>query len=126
MSLCGEPSRACQKGLPGWLRARWRRRLSPSAASGNLSGSRATYTAHTDSRQPAELGDRRRPVRDAALADRHLVGRDEELTAVVRLIDASEQLPGVAALAGEAGIGKTTLWLAGIDAAAVRGYRILS
>ena len=29
-------------------------------------------------------------------------------------------------LPGEAGIGKTTLWLAGIDAAAARGYRILS
>jgi DNA-binding CsgD family transcriptional regulator len=28
-------------------------------------------------------------------------------------------------LAGEAGIGKTTLWLASIDAAAARGYRIL-
>ena len=27
---------------------------------------------------------------------------------------------------GEAGIGKTTLWLAGLDAAAARGYRILS
>jgi DNA-binding CsgD family transcriptional regulator len=32
----------------------------------------------------------------------------------------------VAVLPGEAGIGKTTLWLAGIDAAAARGYRILS
>ena len=29
-------------------------------------------------------------------------------------------------LSGEAGIGKTTLWLAGVDAAAARGYRILS
>ena len=29
-------------------------------------------------------------------------------------------------LAGEAGIGKTTVWLAGLDAAAARGYRILS
>ena len=29
-------------------------------------------------------------------------------------------------LSGEAGIGKTTLWLAGIDAATDRGYRILS
>ena len=32
----------------------------------------------------------------------------------------------VAVLPGEAGIGKTALWLAGIDAAAARGYRILS
>ena len=27
---------------------------------------------------------------------------------------------------GEAGIGKTSLWLAGVEAAAARGYRILS
>ena len=57
---------------------------------------------------------------------RHLVGRDEELEAIVGLLDAPEQLPGVAVLWGEAGIGKTTLWLAGIDGAAAHGYRILS
>jgi DNA-binding CsgD family transcriptional regulator len=57
---------------------------------------------------------------------RQLVGRDEELTALVHLLDAREQLPSVAVLAGEAGIGKTTLWLAGLDAAAARGYRTLS
>ena len=34
--------------------------------------------------------------------------------------------PGVAGATGEAGIGKTTLWLAGIDAAAARGYRTMS
>jgi hypothetical protein len=65
-------------------------------------------------------------VRDVALTARHLVGREEELAAIVRLLDAPEQLPGVAVLPGEAGIGKTTLWLAGIDAAAARGYRIMS
>jgi hypothetical protein len=57
---------------------------------------------------------------------RQLVGRDEELGAIVRLLDAREDLPGVAVLSGEAGIGKSALWLAGIDAAAARGYRILS
>ncbi len=56
----------------------------------------------------------------------HLVGREEELGAIVRLLDAPEQLPVAVVLPGEAGIGKTTLWLAGIDAAAARGYRILS
>jgi AAA ATPase-like protein len=56
----------------------------------------------------------------------HLVGREEELGAILRLLDAPEDLPGAAVLPGEAGIGKTTLWLAGIDAAAARGYRILS
>jgi DNA-binding CsgD family transcriptional regulator len=57
---------------------------------------------------------------------RQVVGREEELAAIVRLLDAPEQLWGAAALSGEAGIGKTTLWLAGIDAAADREYLILS
>ena len=58
-------------------------------------------------------------------ADRRLVGRDDELGAIIGVLD-TEQLPGTVVLPGEAGIGKTTLWLAGIDAAADRGYRVLS
>jgi AAA ATPase domain len=57
---------------------------------------------------------------------RHLVGREDELGALVRLLNALERLPGVAVLRGEAGMGKTTLLTAGIGAAAERGYRILS
>jgi len=57
---------------------------------------------------------------------RHLVGREYELGAIVGLLSAPDRLPGVAVLPGEAGMGKTTLWLAGVDAAADRGYRILS
>jgi DNA-binding CsgD family transcriptional regulator len=57
---------------------------------------------------------------------RYLVGREDELGAIVRLLSAPDRLPGVAVLPGEAGIGKTSLWLAGVDAAAERGYRILS
>ena len=57
---------------------------------------------------------------------RQLVGRDEELGAIVQLLDATDSLPGAAVLPGEAGIGKTALWLAGIDAATARGYRVLS
>jgi DNA-binding CsgD family transcriptional regulator len=56
----------------------------------------------------------------------HLVGREEELGAIVGLLDAHEELWGAAVLPGEAGIGKTTLWLAGVEAASARGYRILS
>jgi tetratricopeptide (TPR) repeat protein len=56
----------------------------------------------------------------------HLVGREEELGAILRLLDAHEELWGAAVLSGEAGIGKTTLWLAGVEAASARGYRILS
>ena len=57
---------------------------------------------------------------------RHLVGRDDELDAVVRLLDGPDQLPGAVVLAGEAGIGKTALWLAGVEAAVARGYRVLT
>jgi DNA-binding CsgD family transcriptional regulator len=56
----------------------------------------------------------------------NLVGRDEELAALVELVDAAEELPLVGVVAGEAGIGKTALWLAGIDLAAERGFRVLS
>jgi hypothetical protein len=65
-------------------------------------------------------------MRDVPVTTRHIVGREEELGAIVRLLEAPEQLSGVAVLPGEAGIGKTTLWLAGIDTAAAHGYRILS
>jgi len=65
-------------------------------------------------------------MRVVPVTPRHIVGRDEELGAIVRLLEAPEQLSGVAVLPGEAGIGKTTLWLAGIDTAAAHGYRILS
>jgi DNA-binding CsgD family transcriptional regulator len=59
-------------------------------------------------------------------ATRELLGRDEELGAVARLLDGREELPGAIVLHGQAGIGKTSVWLAGIDAARERGYRILS
>jgi DNA-binding CsgD family transcriptional regulator len=57
---------------------------------------------------------------------RHLVGREEELGAILALLDVSDELPVTAVLTGDAGIGKTTLWLAAIDAARARGYRVLS
>jgi len=55
-----------------------------------------------------------------------LIGREAELGAVVELLDGREDLPGTTLLHGQAGIGKTSVWLAGIDAAASRGYRILT
>ena len=57
---------------------------------------------------------------------RTLIGRDEEVAAVVRVLDDRERLPAVAVLWGEAGIGKTSIWLAGTEAAAERGYRSLA
>ena len=55
-----------------------------------------------------------------------LVGREEELAAVERLFDATDTLPRTLVLHGQAGIGKTSLWLRGNDLAAERGCRVLS
>ena len=51
-----------------------------------------------------------------------VIGRATEAAAVEAALDIT---PGAVVLQGEAGIGKTTLWLAGIDAAAARGYRVV-
>jgi hypothetical protein len=56
----------------------------------------------------------------------YLVGREEELRALVDLLEAPETFPRVAVLFGEAGIGKTTLWLAGVEAGDRLGYRVLA
>jgi hypothetical protein len=45
-------------------------------------------------------------------ADAQPVGREGELEALVDVLEAPERLPRIALLHGEAGIGKTTLWLA--------------
>lgn len=55
-----------------------------------------------------------------------LVGRDEELDSLVRLLDAPDELPAAAAVVGEAGIGKTALWLTAVEEATARGYLALS
>ena len=55
----------------------------------------------------------------------NLVGREEELATLFEFLDAPEKLPAIAVVAGEAGAGKTTLWLAGVESAAARGYRVL-
>jgi DNA-binding CsgD family transcriptional regulator len=58
--------------------------------------------------------------------DIEIVGRDEELAAVVAFLESTEALPGALLLDGEAGIGKTTLWGAGVEAARELPYTILS
>jgi AAA ATPase domain len=55
-----------------------------------------------------------------------LVGRDEELGSLVRLLDAPDELPAACVIVGEAGIGKTALWLVTREEAAARGYLVLS
>jgi DNA-binding CsgD family transcriptional regulator len=54
-----------------------------------------------------------------------VVGRDEELEQLSRFVVAVEALPGVLILEGDAGIGKTTLWRAGILAAERSGFLVL-
>ncbi len=56
----------------------------------------------------------------------NLVGREEELSSLLALVDAPERLPAVAVMAGEAGIGKTALWRAAVEEAAARGFLVLS
>ena len=55
-----------------------------------------------------------------------LVGRDEELAAVVAFLESTASLPGALLLEGEAGIGKTTLLSAGIMAASQSGFGVVS
>jgi DNA-binding CsgD family transcriptional regulator/tetratricopeptide (TPR) repeat protein len=54
-----------------------------------------------------------------------VVGRDEELERLSRLIGDVDALPGVLLLEGNAGIGKTTLWRAGLSAAEDAGFLVL-
>jgi DNA-binding CsgD family transcriptional regulator len=55
-----------------------------------------------------------------------LVGREEELGALLTVLDDHERLPALAVVTGDAGIGKTALWLAGVEAGAAGGYRTLT
>lgn len=54
-----------------------------------------------------------------------LIGRDEELRTLIGFLDAAGNLPGAVVVDGEAGSGKSTLFLAATDAARDRCYRIL-
>ena len=55
-----------------------------------------------------------------------VVGREEEVASLLDLLDVPDQLPSIAVITGEAGIGKTALWLAAVDLAAARGIQVLS
>ena len=55
-----------------------------------------------------------------------MVGRDTELGSVHAFIDETESGPAALVLEGEAGIGKSTLWEAGVEHARARGLRILT
>ena len=55
-----------------------------------------------------------------------IVGRDRELHDISAFLDRVEDGPSALVLEGPAGIGKTTLWIAGVRAAIERGHRVLT
>lgn len=54
------------------------------------------------------------------------LGREHELAAVERFVAGAAEAPSVLVLRGAAGIGKTTVWRAGLQAAADRGMAVVS
>ena len=54
-----------------------------------------------------------------------IVGRESELARVKSFIGSVPEGPSALLLEGAAGIGKTTLWHAGVSRARVRGHRVL-
>jgi DNA-binding CsgD family transcriptional regulator len=54
-----------------------------------------------------------------------ILGRDLEIGVVSGFLDRVEAGPGALVIEGPAGIGKTTVWLAGVDNATNRGHRVL-
>jgi DNA-binding CsgD family transcriptional regulator len=59
------------------------------------------------------------------MQDQTLVGRERELATVTAFFDAIPQSPRALLLEGEAGIGKTTIWIGAVGAAEDRGFRVL-
>src|ERR1700722_1180661 len=58
--------------------------------------------------------------------DRGLVSRPVEEEALSEFLDSASSAPSALLVEGEAGIGKTTVWLAGLEQARDRGFRVLS
>jgi DNA-binding CsgD family transcriptional regulator len=54
-----------------------------------------------------------------------MIGRDEELAVVERVLAGFVPAPRGVLIEGEAGMGKTTLWLEGVRMAEARGFRVL-
>jgi predicted ATPase len=55
-----------------------------------------------------------------------IVGRDEELASLHLFINEASEEPAALVLEGEAGIGKSTLWEAGVEHARTQGVKVLS
>ena len=54
-----------------------------------------------------------------------IVGREAELGSLASFLDGEASGPAALVLEGEAGIGKSTLWLAAVEEARERGFRVL-
>src|SRR4051794_24933853 len=61
-----------------------------------------------------------------APSDRHVVGRGDEIALLRDFVSAVANGPRALCIRGEAGIGKTTLWRAAIEAEDATGLRVLS
>src|SRR5919204_6412041 len=59
------------------------------------------------------------------MQDQILVGRERELATVTTFVDAIPEGPRALLLEGEAGIGKTTIWLEAVGVSEERGFRVL-
>ncbi|MGH3019294.1 MAG: ATP-binding protein [Gaiellaceae bacterium] len=55
-----------------------------------------------------------------------IVGRGSELDAIQRFLEDVSQRPGLLIIEGEAGVGKTTLWAAGVETARQLGYQVVA
>ncbi|MCV7281822.1 AAA family ATPase [Mycolicibacterium flavescens] len=55
-----------------------------------------------------------------------VIERPAEFRAVAELLSCAERCPCALVIEGQAGVGKTTLWLEGVEAARERGFRVLS
>jgi DNA-binding CsgD family transcriptional regulator len=60
------------------------------------------------------------------MSENEVVGRKAELGRVTSLLDSATDGPAVLAMWGEAGIGKTTVWAAGVEYARKRGFTVLA
>ena len=65
-------------------------------------------------------------VAEVAMMAQDVIGRSQELDALDGFLSALAGGPSGCVLDGAPGVGKTTLWLAGVEAARRRGYRVLT
>ena len=66
------------------------------------------------------------PMNNSLVPPEAIVGREGELAALRAVLDAPSLLPTAVVIEGEAGVGKTTVWRAGVELARERGWRVLS